>query len=668
MNVSQIVLAVFLLSSSVACTPSLMWQWAPPASLNAKLEPDMIKNADAVYLLREYRFLKYSRWGSGQSYEQQQVHEVIKILTERAREGGATKVRVEYPKKGDIVSFEARTIQADGTVVPLEPEDVYDDDLVKDHKRGNDWKVRVFAFPKVKVGSIIEYQYTRQLPWVLSYDWGFINHEKWPTLKYRLELMGTKDIRYALSTYNSQVEWKQETEGKFWKLSWETENLPPSPKGLFRGDRKFYDPWWAFRVSQYVKYNHVAQIYSTWDYAFDYRANKLYFEPGDYYDDWKADFAADECKGDVRCIVKAARKNLGAIPLKNCKNKWSGRPLKRISETKWISNGEYARALWKMLQNHDVKATFAAPAGRYWDFWDRDFPAPQELDGGIVLQIPKQQGLEKPLWIDPCCPYCKLGEMPVWSRGTQAYLLHATKNKFDKRARLKGIWAKAEGTAPIRELEQEKIDVKISLDGQINVSMTENRFGRSALKIYQSSFDRKEKKWKDKTRSMITGRVENAELQHSDSGLNCEPDLSRCSRKTEYAIKAYATVDGDDLFLPLTFLDKDWHGFFKRKVRKIPIRIDKPFAKHDIIEITPPKDYELVSTIKSSKIKGPVFSGKISSTKTESGVRIERLLKTTPGIYNAETRKAFQKATDSYAAVRNAVLHFRRAPKAGANP
>jgi hypothetical protein len=661
MKMNSLFVYVLLCLGLQACSPSLMWQWAPAEQLNPKIDPEFTKNVDAVYLLREYRFLKVSRWGSGNSYEQQQTHEVIKILTEKGRQAKATEIRVRYPKKGNIVSFEARTIQADATIIPLTPEDVYDDDLVKDKKDGNDWKVRVFAFPQVKVGSVIEYQYTREIPWVNAYDWGYINNSKWPTLKYRLEIMGTKDIRYALTAYNSEVQWKQDTEGKYWKLSWETENLKPSPEGSFRSGRQFYDPWWAFRIKQYAKYNVSADIYRTWDSAFDGRADDLYFDNKEYYAGWKPELSFASCEGQARCKIERIRKHLEETPLKNCKDGWEGRPLKQMAETNWMSNGQYARALWKILKDEKIEALFAMPAGRYWDFWDKDFPAPQELDGNILVYVPEQKNLKAPLWIDPCCPYCKLGEMPVWNRGSDAYLLLAKKGTFDKRAKLKGKWVKVSGKPPIEEVDREEIRVTISSDGGAKISVNDIRHGRRAMNVYHKSFGRTQKEWKDTTVENIGKRIEGADFLRADAGLKCKPDLSLCSRETEYEVKGFATVEGDDLFVPMTFLTSDWSGFFKTKDRKIDIRFSKPHFENDLVHVTVPEGYRLINAIKPKTISDTVFEGKLSIEGTGNSVKLERSLKVKPGIYKASSRKAFQTSTDAFANVRKAVFHFSKA-------
>jgi hypothetical protein len=79
----------------------------------------------------------------------------MKILTEAGRQ--FADVNVEFAKGwANIENVSARTIHADGTVIPFDGK-VYDKELVK--ARGYKEHVKTFTVPDVQVGSIIEYRY-----------------------------------------------------------------------------------------------------------------------------------------------------------------------------------------------------------------------------------------------------------------------------------------------------------------------------------------------------------------------------------------------------------------------------------------------------------------------------------------------------------------------------
>ena len=97
------------------------------------------------------------------------VYARVKVLTEKGKE--MATVNVPYLRgEQKITDIRARTIHADGTVVPLEgkPEDML---AVKagDREIGR----RVFNLPSVEVGSILEYQYT------IRYDDNYFSSPYW---------------------------------------------------------------------------------------------------------------------------------------------------------------------------------------------------------------------------------------------------------------------------------------------------------------------------------------------------------------------------------------------------------------------------------------------------------------------------------------------------------
>src|SRR5436305_623827 len=93
---------------------------------------------------------------------QTQEHDVLAILGEKGFK--YADVRVGYRSNANIVSFAARAIDPDGTVRAVEPQNVHDDVALASEVDDENYKIRVFGFPGVKVGSVLEYQYTIEAP------------------------------------------------------------------------------------------------------------------------------------------------------------------------------------------------------------------------------------------------------------------------------------------------------------------------------------------------------------------------------------------------------------------------------------------------------------------------------------------------------------------------
>jgi hypothetical protein len=87
----------------------------------------------------------------------------IKVLTEKGKELATVDVPPYLRGKSKITDIKARTIHADGTIIPLvgKPEDLL---IFKASKSGETSQVsrKVFNLPSVDVGSILEYSYTIQ--------------------------------------------------------------------------------------------------------------------------------------------------------------------------------------------------------------------------------------------------------------------------------------------------------------------------------------------------------------------------------------------------------------------------------------------------------------------------------------------------------------------------
>jgi len=85
----------------------------------------------------------------------------IKIFTDRGIESQG-RVDLSYSGKESIKDVSGRTIKPDGTIVPLEPNSIFDRTIAK--AKNVKAQVKSIAFPAVTAGSLIEYRWTEILP------------------------------------------------------------------------------------------------------------------------------------------------------------------------------------------------------------------------------------------------------------------------------------------------------------------------------------------------------------------------------------------------------------------------------------------------------------------------------------------------------------------------
>lgn len=154
LSIFSAILLVTLFSVAAIAGDTNTWKPISPAELAMK-EPVVDKNADAEAIFWEvWLDDKKSRKLSYDHYVR------VKIFTERGRER-FSKVDIPFYKGRKIEDVAARVIKPDGTVVDLNPSDIFEREIVKAGKI----KIlaKSFAIPAIEPGVIVEYRYSETL-------------------------------------------------------------------------------------------------------------------------------------------------------------------------------------------------------------------------------------------------------------------------------------------------------------------------------------------------------------------------------------------------------------------------------------------------------------------------------------------------------------------------
>jgi hypothetical protein len=153
--ISLIVSVVCLTILPVAVFAGDDWRPVPPADLASKASV-VEKDADAEALFWEVRV-------DDSLPEELSLKNYIriKIFTERGKES-QSKVDLQYLGSTRIRDIAARVIKADGTIVELKKDEVFERTLVK--ANGVKVKAKSFALPGIEPGSIIEYRWREVIP------------------------------------------------------------------------------------------------------------------------------------------------------------------------------------------------------------------------------------------------------------------------------------------------------------------------------------------------------------------------------------------------------------------------------------------------------------------------------------------------------------------------
>lgn len=145
---------IFLFSTHLSAKNSTVWRPISQAEL-AMEKPQVEADADAEAIFWEVRLDDKKR--KKLSFE----HYVrVKIFTERGRERFA-KIDIPFFKGKKVENVAARVIKPDGSIVELQPQDIFEREIVR--QRRIKIKAKSFAVPGIAPGVIVEYQYSESI-------------------------------------------------------------------------------------------------------------------------------------------------------------------------------------------------------------------------------------------------------------------------------------------------------------------------------------------------------------------------------------------------------------------------------------------------------------------------------------------------------------------------
>lgn len=193
----------------IAAVPTLAgddrWKPIDPAQLAMKA-PTVEKDADAEVIFWEVLVDLSSKHAVFSNYIR------IKIFSERGTDS-QSKVDLLYSSKNSIEDIAGRTIKADGTIVELKNDVIFDRTIIK----GNSLKLKVksFALPAVEAGAIIEYRWREVRGDDFFLRLPFQRDIPIQSIKYSLKVQSALFSRLVIKTFH----------GENTPFLWEKENL-----------------------------------------------------------------------------------------------------------------------------------------------------------------------------------------------------------------------------------------------------------------------------------------------------------------------------------------------------------------------------------------------------------------------------------------------------------
>jgi hypothetical protein len=558
--------------------PKVRAAWVEPTPAELHMgAPASDSHANAVYLSYDEE--------DDDTLNDHKVTVRLKVLTQAGVERYADVELVAPGRSFAIQAIEARTIHADGTVIPFTGKPY----TKTTHYAGETYKARVFSLPDVQVGSILEYTY------ILSYDDNQVLPAKWylqhdaPALHehYHFKPMDLSGNRYVILDHG-------QTSNGLYYVSYlpksaklishaagnqgydlmaddvpalpDEESLPPLNSFTYR--MLFYyaaqlnaGEYWAAEGKYYSKdVNHfaegggkmradIATLVSPGDSP-ETKARKLY----------AAVMKIDNTSYD-RAHSAEEDKEDGLHPIRNAEDVW---------ERQRGYNDQVAMTYIAMLRQVGITAYAMRVTNRDHNIFEPDYTDLSQLDDTIVIAV--LDGKE--VFLDPGARYSPVGQLS-WHHSSasgirqmehgssiaQAAGLDYKDNRVMRVAQLGlGVDGIAGGT------------VTLSYVGQQATALREREIGASTADTKQ--------RFEDSLRSMLPGGI-SLHLIRIDNLTDGEKPLVAI-----FAVNGpVGTVTGHRLLLSEDMLRGDERERFASPTRRNGIYFEYPYATTDYVQL-----------------------------------------------------------------------------------
>ncbi len=220
-----------------------------------KFEKD--PEADAVNLMVWGEFTITKRFKCKSKF-----YRKIKILTEKGKD--VADIKIKYFGDEVIDDLEAVCYSPNGDEFELDSDNIFEDEV-------NNWKTIKFAVPGVDVGSVIEYSYTKESPYIGALSpWSF--QDEYYTLKNRCKVLIARGFNFSTLERNFtsvDIELKKGTEstldGKFATAEWTGINLPPVREEPYMTTPSDYVAHVKFQLKSFKNAYTYIDVAKTWD-------------------------------------------------------------------------------------------------------------------------------------------------------------------------------------------------------------------------------------------------------------------------------------------------------------------------------------------------------------------------------------------------------------------
>lgn len=605
-------IAVWIMTLAIPAW-SVGFQPVSPDELKMTSEPKA-PGAPAIILFREV-----DRDDRGLTAHED-VYFRIKILTEEGRKYADIEIPF-YKAEGNIGNIHARTVEPDGSIVSFAGK-AFDKDIVK--ARGVRYLAKTFTLPDVRVGSVLEYYYTLDLPettlfnsrWILSNE------------------LYTRNAKFSLKPYTSDYD--------HWSVRWTWNRLPEGtiqPKegpdhviGMQASDIP------AFHAEDYMPPEN--ELKSRVDFI--YSRDVFELDPGKYWKKLgkKRNEQLESFIGKRKAMEEAVATIVapGDTPevklqkiyarVQQIRNttyevQKTAEEQKRIKE----KPPENVEDIWKKQYSNGRDLTWlflalARAAGfEGYGMWlaDREnyFFYPQTMDGERLdanVVVIKLNG--KDVFFDPGSAFTPFGMLP-WAETAVKGL------KLDKDG---GTWLETSLPSSADTGIRRKAELKLSDTGELEGKLVVTYTGLEASerRVSERLADDTERK------KYLEDDVKEAIPIISDIELTNQPDWKSSSPSlvAEFSVKitGWVSAAGRRALFPVGLFSATEKRLFDHTDRAHPIYFSYPFQRSDEISVDLPLGWQVSTVPKPQQLDAKAIIYNLNATNDKGSLHVSRAL------------------------------------------
>src|SRR5689334_1187341 len=542
----------------------------------------------------------------------------VKVFTERGRES-QSKIDIYYGQLDrlnnvKISDIAGRTIKADGSIVELKKEDIFDRTVVK--ASGLKFKARSFAMPAVEPGCIIEYRWkeTRVDTYARYVRLNFQRDIPVQRVQYSVKPFPFEGMTFqSVTLHGTPSKWAKDKNGFY---STTMTNVPALHDESQMPPEDQVKTWMLVFYQRATEDTNNVDKYWTEIGKYYYNEHKSEIKPNDEVKKMAASLVAYAKTDDEKlqrlfdfCRTKIKNVSLdssGLSPEELAKIKENKNP----SDTLKRGTGRSSEIdqLFAGLANglgFDARIVLAPDRGDL--FFDKSLPNSYFV---YPMNIAVKVGSDWKFF-NPGFPHIPFGMLRWQEEGQQSLITDPNQP----------VWVETPMSGPEKSLVKRSATLKLNEDGMLDGDVRLEYTGHFAIERRMEIDEESESQREDDVKAEIKGRLNAAEI--TNVKIENIMDYSKPLVYTFHIrVPNYAQRTGKRLFLQPAFFQHGKEPMFATTDRKYPIYFHYPWSEDDHVEIGLPGGYKL----DNADSPAPFGSGQISDYKVSLAVSTDGAL------------------------------------------